>query len=187
LRGLQNLRRRRARLNRSFTHVANVGGDFSGTDGSLSDVGAISRIIAPCVSIEAARSAAISDTLPIVVIISFIVSAVSDDEACIPGIWTLISSVVLRAFCMRPTSRLKVTGSQGDTVSLDVGLATPRLLSPGSPSAENHGRLGASTVCGSFSREGSRATAAPLSRLFLALADRRWRLLRDPARSEGDA
>jgi type IV secretion system protein VirD4 len=32
-------RRRRARLNRSFAHVAAVGCDFSGTDGSLSDVG----------------------------------------------------------------------------------------------------------------------------------------------------
>ena len=78
---------------------------------------------------------------------------------------------------MRPTSRLKVTGFPRRQRLSTSDWAPRDCCRQAAPLQKITGRLGASTVCGSFSREGSRATAAPSSRLFLALADRRWRLL----------
>src|SRR5205823_9647263 len=55
----------------------------------------ISWVAAPCCSTAAAIAAAISETLPIVPLISLIASTESWVAACIPAIWALISLVAL--------------------------------------------------------------------------------------------
>src|SRR5438105_14743725 len=99
---------------------------------------AISRIITPCVSIEAARSAAISDTTDCRNNLFYRVGCL--------GRRSLYSRNLGTNFFRRLTSFLYAPNVSPEghrvpkaTASLDVGLGTPRLLSPGSPSAENNG------------------------------------------------
>jgi hypothetical protein len=110
-RRLQDLRRRRTRLDGALAHVGDVGGNFRGARSGLPDIGSYLGVMTSCVSMAVAISVAISDTLPIVVMTALITSAVSVADVCIPATCALISSV---AFCLGG-ERFDFLGDHGES------------------------------------------------------------------------